>query len=107
MIHNNDKYCNRTSDSFIKDGNNKRGMVFGKTPNMGKTIDNLIMGFLAIVVIFALLPTALNTLIDGTAELFNGTVFYPIFEGGLIWYALAVGGVIALGFAFLGTKTRR
>jgi hypothetical protein len=76
-------------------------MVFGKAPDMTKQLDNIIMGFVGIVILFALLPTIVDTLVDGSASLFNGTVFETIFVNGLVWYGFLIVGLLAYGRKYL------
>jgi hypothetical protein len=76
-------------------------MVFGKAPDMTKQLDNIIMGFVGIVILFALLPTIVETLVDGSASVFNETVFAPIFANGLVWYGFLIVGLLAYGRAYL------
>jgi hypothetical protein len=76
-------------------------MVFGKAPDMTKNLDNIIMGFVGIVILFALLPTIVATLVDGSAQLFNGTVFETIFANGLVWYGFLIVGLLGFGRKYL------
>lgn len=79
-------------------------MVFGKTQNVSQMTSNIVLGIVGILVLAALLPTAVSSLINLTTSVFAGTVFEPIFSGGLVVYGVLTVGMIALIFKLFSNK---
>ena len=82
-------------------------MVFSNSGlNPQKLVTNIVLGIVAVLILGALLPVAVDSLINMTTSIFAGTVFEPVFANGLVIYGILTAGVVALIFKMLGTKVR-